>query len=173
MSDPLDDLARGLRRDLGGELRAEAEAGEADAAMALHRGRRLSDVAAALVDRGSEVAVGLDGRTLRGTAVGAGRDVVVLEVDRDLVAVALAHVRTLAEFAAPPSASARRLEPGSWRTWLLGLEWRAGVELALAGDPMPAPGVVEVVAVDHLHWRTPAGTTHVAIDAVAVAVTRG
>lgn len=173
MSDPFDEVARGLRREVGGELRADAEAAERDAAMSMVRGRDLADVSAWLRDRGSRLEVDVVGRRLRGTAVGAGRDVLVLAMADGTAAVPTSAIVAIAELDTPRSAGGRTVEVRSWRTWLLGLEGRDGTELVTRSGASLGSGVVDAVAVDHVVWRQGTATTWVAVDGLGLVVSRG
>lgn len=171
MTDPLDEVARQLRDAIGDEFRAEAEAGEADAAIAAARARTIGDVAVDLAARGSQVRVEMAGRIVLGTAVGGASDVLLLRVRDTLVAVSLRTVHAVAEIAAPPRAD-DDIPVTSLMNWLYRSEGRPGIEIGLVGTSHTEPGLIEAVAVDHLVWRTSAGTQAVAIAAVAVVVSR-
>lgn len=171
MSDPFDEVARRLRRDVGEEFRAEAEAGEADAAMAVARGRTLGDVAGDLAARGSTTRVVTRGRQFVGPVVVAGADLIVVRLADRHVAVCLDAVVSLAEVSAPNRAS-ESLPSSSWRKWLHRCEGRPDVELGLVNTTLTEPGLIEAVAVDHVVWRTAAGMHHLAVMAIEVVASR-
>lgn len=158
--------------ELPDEFRLDAEAAEADALMAMRRGRSLVDVATDLAHRGRTVDVVVGERQLRGDACGAGDGVLLLDVAGDRVGVNLAAVRSLGDLG--PAARVGVIErPGSWRAWLVGLEARAGVEVGMTSDASLIPMAILAVARDHLLVRTTAEEAAIALDHVSVVVVRG
>lgn len=76
--DNFEDLSRELRERVGPEVRADAEASEADAATVEMRRRQLHDVARELASRGDEITVFAGDRSARGTLTYARGDIAEL-----------------------------------------------------------------------------------------------
>lgn len=154
------------------EFRLDAEAAEADALMAMRRGRSLTDVATDLAHRGRVVEVVAGAHRVRGEARGAGEGVLLVDVAAGRIGVSLAAVQSLADLGRTELVTTIE-RPGTWRAWLTGLEGRAGVEVGLTDDTSLVAVSLLAVASDHLLTAAPMGESAIAIDHVAVVLIRG
>ena len=157
-----------LAATMDAEIRAEQAAYEAEAVRAEQRARSLADVARELVIRGDLVEVVVAGRTLRGTAAHAGRDLLVLDtaqgaVDVVLPAVTLLQVvRRVRDGGRQPGRGAATLRARMTEHEVAGV----GVTVLLA-DGSTVDGVVAATATDHLLVAAGRGPAVVPWGAVA------
>lgn len=166
--EPLDELARELRRGAGAELRADAEAAEHDAALLARRRRDLAGVLREHMARGDEVTVAVPGLSVTGEVRHVAGDLVAVaaaggRVDVRLTAAVLVAV---AQPGAYPG-SAVGEGPGSFVARLRELEL-AGSEVELGVPSLSARprGHLAVVATDHVVLASPDGDAAVAVDGI-------
>ena len=161
----LDDLASELRRRVGPEWRADAEAAEREAARAARRRRSVADVARIHMARGDEVVLALPGRRFAGAVRAAAGDLVALDTPTGRVDVRVTGPVTLTVTRASAGAGREpRAGAGSFLARLRELEMEARpVRLGLSGHAEELSGRLAVAADDHVVLDTGEGEVVVAL----------
>lgn len=153
----LGDIARELRAGVGADFRADAEAGERQAAQAALRRRHLSDVAAEAAARGDTVTVELRDRRFSGRVEHTARDLLTLRTAAGSVHINLAAallVRTRGDGPQEAPRSSADAVP-SFKARLYELEMTRGeVAVGLTVAPGEMRGRIRAVASDHLLVET-------------------
>lgn len=167
--DPLEEMARDLRRRVGGEFRAEREAAEAEADLLARRRLTIVDVARAAAHRGDVVEVRVASRAFRGEVVGVGPDHLWLRNGAGSVHVALAALHSLRRIPAS-GAGVPANDPGSIRALLRASEMDNRRITLLGDDGSEFDGVVRTCASDHLVVADDAGETIVPLGHVAAVI---
>lgn len=148
--DPLEGLARELRRTVGAEMRAEAEAVEHETEIGRRRRRSMSDVAREAAERGDRVSLLTSVRTVTGTIIGVGRDYLTVSTEAELVDARLTRAVTVIH-SRRAGGSPAGVPSITFQARLSEYEQtRETVTVVAPGLGQGIEGVIDVVAGDHL-----------------------
>jgi len=159
-----------LRAAVGEEFRRDAEAAEADAAIARLRARTLVDVAVEAMHRGDRITVHVDDHGVEGRVVHVADDLAIIRTERGDAYVNLRALTALEVApAAVPDVDVRVGGATSLRALLLELELGGGaVRIVGPGIAAPVEGRLRAVAADHVLVATRVGDTVLALSAVGL-----
>ncbi|CAN5786366.1 MAG: hypothetical protein ABR609_05475 [Acidimicrobiia bacterium] len=160
-----DDLASHLRRQIGGELRDEAEEVERLTELGRARKRTLADVAQIAMHAGYQATVGIGEWHWDGSITGVGVDYLLLATDTVVVEAPFTAL-TLTLLRTRSGGSSTVLDS---RTWSARLAEMAMAELSvtLLTDRDRFEGQIQLVATDHLEFE---GGVYVLLENVKAVV---
>ncbi|MGI8518871.1 MAG: hypothetical protein ACR2ME_11150 [Acidimicrobiia bacterium] len=160
-----DDLASHLRRQIGGELRDEAEEVERLTELGRARKRTLADVARIAMQAGYEATVGIGEWQWHGSITGVGADYLLLATDTVVVEAPFAAL-TLTLLRTRSGGSSTVLDSRTWSARLAEMAM-AEMSVTLLTDRDRFEGQIHLVATDHLEFE---GGVYVLLENVKAVV---